>query len=275
MRVRIAPVALLALASCSRPAPPTPEPPTPPVVVTPAPADSSIPPPRVKPAMLRSGDKNPSEPCARFTFEDAEDENLGTGKAKLLRRNAPIRDGVMHLNGIYPISKEGDSASFAQVRTPSLVYDGFAVAVRFKADEFAKVHESVTNPVLVAGPDYRWFILSRNSAGKLVVELNQGKTSFVAESVRLEAGKWTVVACSVDLPRRKVLVFANGEKALEAQLPADFAWKVAEGDSRESDKVWLFINFSNGQAFKGSVGGLLVYDTALNADQMAKIPLKP
>src|SRR5262245_11316729 len=102
MRVRIAPAALLDVEACSRqPAPTTAPTPAPPTVFPPDPVDSSIPPPRLKPETPRGGDTNQPQPYARFTFDDDEDENLGAGKATLLRRNAPVRDGAMYLNGIY------------------------------------------------------------------------------------------------------------------------------------------------------------------------------
>lgn len=278
MRVRVAPAALLALAACSRPAPPEP-PPAPAVVVTPgpaAPADASIPPPREKPGAARVEDTNQPRPYARFTFEDDEDENLGAGKATLLRRHAPVCSGAVHLNGVYPLGAKDTPASVVTVRTRDLVYDGFTVAVRFRADGFAPPrHPSQHHPVVVAGQAYRWFALSRNAAGNLVVELNQGRPSFEVKAAPVEAGRWAALACSVDVPRRRVLVFADGRKALDAKLPPDFEWKVAAGDAREADKVWLFVNYANGLTFRGEVDELLIYDTALNADQLARVPLRP
>lgn len=282
MRARIATaVTLLAVAACSRPTPvptppgsPTPiQPATP--SVTPGQPDPKQPDPKPKPKdETPAEDPNQPKPYARFTFENDEDANLGTGKVLLLRRNAPVKDGAAVLNGVYPLGPDEDKASVLTVRTPQLVYDGFTVGIRFRADEFPP-DRFRNNAILVAGRAYRWFALSRTEAGTLVVELNQGRPAFEVKTPPIDAGKWTTVACSVDRPRRKIVVFVNGKKVLEDKLPADFSWAVEESEEREADKVWMFVNFSTGKTFKGAVGGFVFYDTPLTAEQMAKIPLKP
>src|SRR5262249_53539899 len=48
------------------------------------------------------------------------------------------------------------------------------------------------------------------------------------EGAALEAGKWTVVACSVDVPGRKVIVFLNGKQVADVDLPKDFELDVVD-----------------------------------------------
>jgi hypothetical protein len=222
------------------------------------------------PAALFAAD-DPPKPHVRLKF-DGNDKNEGTGKAKVTLKNTTFKDKALVVNGIYPFGeKDPEKASDVQIATPKMSYDAFSVAVRFKADEFG----DRGNPVIVGGPDYRWFHVGANGAGNLSVRLNGGDQVFEAKDTKLPTGKWVVVACSVSVKDKKVIVFVDGKKADEFALPDGFAFSVATSDAKDRDKLWTTINYSNSGTFKGQIDEFIIYDTALSAEQLAKVPLKP
>ena len=222
-------------------------------------------------AFVPADDPDLPRPHAHFKF-DGNDKNRGAGEVKLALRNAETRDKALVLNGLYPFGPDVEKASDVRIATPKLEYEAFTVALRFKAAEFAKKKNT---PLLVGGPGYRWFAIERNEAGNLELGLNNGRDTFEARNTPVPADEWTVVACSVFTFRKKAVVTVNGKKAVEFALPKDFTWAVASTTAKDTEKVWLFTNFSTGCTFKGLVSELLIYDESLTPDQLAKIPLKP
>ena len=223
------------------------------------------------PAAIVLAADDPPKPHVRLKF-DGNTKDEGTGKAKVTLKNTTFKEKALVVNGIYPFGeKDPEKASDVQIATPKMSYDAFTVAVRFKADEFS----DKGNPVIVGGPGYRWFHVGANGAGNLSVRLNGGDQVFEAKDTKLAANKWVVVACSVSAKDKKVNVFVDGKKADEFALLNDFAFTVATTDAKDRDRVWTTINYSNSGTFKGMIDELIIYDTALTAEQLAKVPLKP
>jgi len=280
MPPRIAFISICLLASfaigCGRPAHVKPDPTTEPepIIVPPV----TLPNPPTPPVKLPVKPPQPEEvalpkPHVLYTF-DGDKSNRGLGDAQLRILNAPLNSGFISLNGQYP--QGSDTASDVTVTTPDIGYSGFTVAVRFKADQFAKPREGTdgVSPILVAGPGYRWFEIGRNSDGCVEVTFNNNRER-IATRVEIAAEKWSVVICSVDALIGRMTVSVNGGNPERFDLPRKFAFEVAATDQRDIDKVWGFVNYSNGLTYKGQVGGFLIYDTALTAEQITKIPLKP
>ena len=214
---------------------------------------------------------DPPKPHVRLKF-DGNTKDEGTGGAKVTLKNTTYKDKALVINGLYPGSAaDAAKASDVQIATPKLSYDAFTVTVRFKADEF-KEHGG---PVVVGGPGYRWFHVGANGAGNLSVRFNNGDNAFEAKDTKLAANKWIVLACSVSVKDKKVIVFVDGKKADEFALPEDFALRVATSDAKDKDRVWTTTNFSNSGTFKGQIDELIIYDKALTEEQLAKVPLKP
>ncbi len=118
------------------------------------------------------------------------------------------------------------------------------------------------------------FGLSRSEAGNLVVSFNNNSWRQEIKGASLETDKWTVVACSVDIPRRKVLIRLNARKVDEIELPRGFVLWTADSTLKDSDKIWSFSNLGNGNVFHGLVDEFLIYESALNAEALAEVPLR-
>src|SRR5205807_50571 len=127
------------------------------------------------------------------------------------------------------------------------------VAPRFKAEDFMRRKDNL----VTGGTFYRWFGLERSEAGNLRVTFNNGDYKHEVDGAKLEPGKWLVVACAVDIPKRKVLAYLNGRKVDDFELPAEFRLRVVGSKNASADKVWAFTNYSNGNVFHGLVDSLL------------------
>jgi hypothetical protein len=156
-------------------------------------------------------------------------------------------------------------------RTPKLNYSAFTVALRFKAEEFDRTKRNL----LTGGTSHRWFGLPRSDAGNLTVTMNNQRFSQEVRGAALSAGKWTLVACSVDLPGRKVVAYLNGKKVGDIDLSAGFKLDVVTSRVKEADKEWSFTNYSNGTVLHGLVDELIIYGKALGDRELAVVPLRP
>ena len=82
---------------------------------------------------------------------------------------------------------------------------------------------------MTGGTFYRWFGLERSEAGNLRVTFNNGDYKHEVDGAKLEPGKWLVVACAVDIPKRKVLAYLltrAGDTTYRMYLPT-----LAESDA--------------------------------------------
>jgi hypothetical protein len=217
----------------------------------------------------RGEDKPAAGSLAHFRFKgDAKDANKGNPEFEL--KNTEFKDDALYLNGIYEHNGKNDGYR-AVCKTPQLDYNKFTVAIRFKAEEFGE-HKS---NLFTGGTSHRWFGMNRSAEGNLTITLNNQEFSHEIKDAGLEQGKWTVVACGVDLAARKVMVYLNGKQVATIDLPADFKLRVIESDAKDRDKVWSFTNYSNGTVFHGLVDELIIYGKMLSAEEFAKIPLHP
>ena len=211
---------------------------------------------------------------AHYRFDgDAKDATNKNGEFSL--NNTEFRDNALYLNGIY--EKSGASNGYlASCIIPGLNYEKFSVAMRFKADELIRRK----NNLITCGRSYRWFGLEQSPNGKLQVTFNNGRFRKEIEGASLEAGKWTVVACSVDVGGRIVNVALDGKRVATLDLSEDFMLDVVKDSTEQNwkgtgDRDWLFTNYGNGNVFHGLVDELIIYGSALDADELEKIPLQP
>ncbi len=108
------------------------------------------------------------------------------------------------------------------------------------------------------------------------------KISFNNQTFNRELGnsllyplRWTVIACGFDLAKRRVHVYLNGVKVAQIALPPDFKLDVVGSDWEETDKEWMFTNYSNAAVFHGLVSDLIIYDRFLSPAKFAAIGLQP
>ncbi len=225
---------------------------------------------------------------AHFRFNgNAEDVNEGNPEFKL--QNTEFRDNALYLNGRYEFSTAKDGYR-AICKTAPLDIENFTVALRFKSEE----SDIGTRNLFTGGVDvYRWFGLERSRSGNLVVMLNNGLFQKEVKGAALENGKWTVLACSVDIPARKVITAVNGKNVGVIEIPKDFRTidipkqfegidlpmeieaSIAQLRKKDTEKDWSFTNYSHGGCFHGLVDELIIYGRALSTEELEKIPLRP
>ena len=206
---------------------------------------------------------------ARFDF-NGNGQSL-QGDAEFRLKNTELRQSALYVNGEFA---NYDASGFDAVAVPATNYDSFTVALRFKAESFDKAFDDKT--LVMAGALYRWFGLRRAKDGSLEVTFNNGDKVLPMPDVRLEAGKWTTLTCSVDIVARTVLVTLNddptaqGGNIVTAQLPQDFALEVKEAAKGNPafDKSWTFTDYGSGNTFHGLVDELVIYSRALTFGEM-------
>ena len=116
------------------------------------------------------------------------------------------------------------------------------------------------------------FGLCRSDTGRLAVTLNNGRYLQKAP-VELKPDEWYSVVCSVDLAERSIRVYVNGEAAPPIAIPKDFELSVVSSKFKQSDKVWSFVNYSNGEVFHGLVDELRIYNETLSSKAAAGLKL--
>ncbi|MFO0878354.1 MAG: sigma-70 family RNA polymerase sigma factor [Gemmataceae bacterium] len=213
--------------------------------------------------------KPPITPYAHFLF-DGTARNEGTGTAELRLRNTKFTDNALELNGIYDEPGNRKDAYKAICETPRMNYEKFSIALRFKADEFGEGKSHLFSGGAGTG---RWFGLSRSARGNLAVMTNTGEFQKEIDGARLEEGKWTVVACSVDVARQQVILALNGKKVAVLDFAKDAPLKIDLGDGRAN--FWTFTDYSTPDVFHGFVDELRLYDRALSEQELEEIPLRP
>jgi len=210
---------------------------------------------------LAQDEIRPPGAIARFRFRgNTEDESQSGSASQFQQTGAQITKDGLYLNGVY-------YSYHAIAQTPKLNYDAFTVVLGFDAHSF----EQGRSNLVTGGRSHRWFGLHRSGAGNLTVTFNNQRFSREIVGAALQPGRPTVVACGVDLPNKKVLVYLDGAKVGEIDLPDHFQLEVVDSDAKERDKVWSFANYSNAQAFHGLVTELTIYNRILSTEELEKI----
>jgi hypothetical protein len=206
-------------------------------------------------------------PMAKFDF-NGNPKNTGTGDATMELLNTRYEGGALHLNGAYEHGREKGYRVLARV--PGLDYAKFTVAVRLKPKLLSN-----RNVIVVGGTSYRWIQLVCSRDGSLQLTLNNQRQSYEIEAVKIRADEWVVVGCSFDGAQKKVLVCVDGEQPTEIQLDRDFAFEIMKAPiaSQQRDRVWTFTNYSNGTTLEGLVDEIVVWDMAMTADQLIRLPV--
>lgn len=211
-------------------------------------------------------ESQPSPPLAHFTF-NGHAQSASPVEVEWDLRRAEFRDDALYLNGIYEFGPDAANGYHAICRTPALKFTAFTATLRFKAESFA--NDPARMCLLVGGRQLRWFTLERSQAGNLRVTFNNGAFEHDLMNTTLEAGKWTVVSCGVDLDARKVIAYLDGKPAGEFSLPTDFRWEVVGSKFEAPDKLWTFVNYSNTNLFHGLVDELIIHNRMLSSEEFA------
>ncbi len=213
--------------------------------------------------------QTPPEPLAHFRF-DGNANNEVKGTRSFFLKNTEFRENALYLNGKYDFRGPADAYK-AYFLTESLDYNSFAVALRFKAEDFTYLKTNL----ITGGSNYRWFSMGLSPKGNLMIALNNGRFKFEADGAVLAPNKWMVAAFSMDLASQTFLVTLDGILVGEGRLPDDFVVDAASLDIKGSDKRWFFTNYSNARVFHGLVDELIIYGRGLSEGEIRNIPLRP
>lgn len=196
---------------------------------------------------------------AHYEFDGNANELNGTGFAFDLR-NTQFNNGALVLNGQYEHAARGFGYR-AIANTPNQSYDSFTVAVRFKAQSFADRNKTI----LCGGRSYRWFQICAGQDNAVSVTLNNQRISHTFQNLKLRPGRWHQIACAVDIPKGFVAVVLDSNRAEVFRLPPGFKLDVVGSNREQSDKNWMFTNYSFGDAFYGLIDELTILRGTMQA----------
>jgi hypothetical protein len=125
--------------------------------------------------------------------------------------------------------------------------------------------------LITGATSYRWLILSRNNSKQLNIAFNNDNVGLNFPDVELRERLWMRLACSFDLPRRRVLVTLDGRKLADLTLPPDFSLNVIGSKGDATDRLFTFTNYSSGQTFGGEIDDLIVCPRAMTEDQLSRL----
>jgi hypothetical protein len=216
-----------------------------------------------------------SDLLAHFPFNGNAKDDIGLNPDFELK-NTRFVDGTIYLNGQYRNLNDDAHGPVgpgyrAIGRVSKLDYRTFSVILRFKLET---PPEGAGQPNLLAGGIYyRWFGLrfSRADGGKIIVYFDNGDFAARVEGSLVRPEVWTVVACTVDLPKRRVIVYQDGKNVGTIELPPDFVLDVLNADPKYADKAWSFTNYANANVFRGWVDDFALYGTVLSDDDIARL----
>jgi hypothetical protein len=215
---------------------------------------------------------------AHFAFNGNAKDETGLNPDFALK-NTTFVDGTLYLNGRYlNLDDDGHPRGAPGYRAigeiSQLDYRTFSVIVRFKLET---APEGAGQPnLLTAGNHYRWFGLrfSDKAGGKLIVYFDNGDFATRVEGSLIRPEVWTVIACAVDVPNHRVIVYQDGRNVGTIELPQDFVLDVLNPDekyAKYADKAWSFTNYANAGVFRGWVDDFAVYGTVLSDDDLARL----
>jgi len=185
--------------------------------------------------------QQPARLIAHFPL--TTDLNDATGNHPPIRAsNAPIvpAKGIF-CNGLIPRPPvEG-----CDVRTPALSGLSFS-SLSMSAQFFISRMRTLTNPVFVGGPTYRWLYADLGDRGR--VRLGYNSNQFAECSVKYRVGVWHEVTITFD--GRAATLYLDGVRGCSATTTLN------TGEQR----VVLLTNTANATAFYGVLRDLRVYD---------------
>lgn len=162
---------------------------------------------RVKQSLLK-----PAKPLAHLRFNDRVRDIAGAD-SELIPQDSPVNEGTLVGDG--KIRKAGETRF--RVKTPSLNYRTFTVAVRFRLKE-AGIGEQ---PIVTCGPQTGWF-RARVRNGHLLVNLSGGDRRY--GSVEIDAGpvrasQWYDLVCFARRAELETRLFLNGKEVKRKWIP--------------------------------------------------------
>ena len=232
---------------------------------------------RVKKSLLK-----PAKPLAHFRFNDRV-RDIADADSKVITQDVTVNEGAFIGDGQIRKARE----TRFRVKTPSLNYRSFAVAVRFRLIDVGAGDQ----PILTCGPETGWFWV-RVKDGHLLVNLESGDRRYRSREMDagpVEAGKWYDLVCFARRDEFESRVFLNG-KAVQrcTTVPAGaFAPESLDAGSQrnmrilprsiaaeslnnlllnvsESEKEWSFRDPRTGHTIHGQIDEFIVFERDLS-----------
>jgi hypothetical protein len=210
--------------------------------------------------------------------------------------NAPFTNGVLYVNGqydpnghfvnylgtapmgelryesftvaldFYPLPRKRGRANFKPIETKLDTWTGGRYARWLGFDG----NRDNTENILTGGYGYRWIGFNRRH-GVLNLTLNNQRFVRQFAAAPVKPSRWHNLICSVDLQRKKILTFFDGQPLDAITLPADFKLEVIGSPAEAEDREFTFSNLSNGSVFFGYAAHLKILGRALTEAELASL----
>ncbi len=241
---------------------------------------------RIKQSLLKS-----AKTLAHFRFNDRV-RDISGADSKAITRDVTVKEGALVGDG--KIRKAGETKF--RVKTPSLNYRSFAVAVRFRLKDVGAGEQ----PILTCGPETGWFRV-RVKDGHLRVNLEGGDRRYRSKEMDagpVEAGKWYDLVCFANRTEMESRVFLNGKAVQRRFTPTAGAFIPESPDAgnqrdfriiprsiaaeslnkpllnvSESEKEWSFRDPRTGRTFHGQIDEFIVFERALSVGEAEDLRL--
>jgi hypothetical protein len=183
---------------------------------------------------------------------------VGSGASWSVTGNVTLGSGGLTFGGVYGLPGSGDDAT-VPLSFGSTTFDpsAFTFAVQCVMSDMA-----VTHSILVGGTSYRWLIAQADTAGNLVIELNNHAVHLPL-GMSIAAGLTNTLVLNFNAGALTLTAWLNGN-GVTLPLPPGFVL-----DAPSFDYVLSGTDFSSGRAFEGTwnwvfaVNGLLSSDTVV------------
>ena len=140
---------------------------------------------------------------AHYKFDGSAHDESGL-RNRVLIPDAEYRNRALHLDGSYGM-QAGYPKMLATFWTPQLDSSSLTVVMRVQAET------KEGKPLLIGGPLKRWFAMERLDDGRLRIACDSWGWVHDVDAPRLEVGRWHLIACGIDLARRKCIVSIDGQ----------------------------------------------------------------
>lgn len=195
------------------------------------------------------------KPLAIFQFDGNANDSTGNIGNKVCFNDQPKFKG----DALYHDGEYGRGNEVPSCHTPYIDFNAFTVAIRFKAASFTDEN------IIAGGRGSRWISFRAHKDGENPsrnLQITFNNQDFEYEyPVKVETEKWYSLVCGVDLKKRTVTTYLNGDRLPSLRLPEDFKLRVANRDLtyQADEKRWCLANYSNGQTFHGLIDELAVF----------------
>lgn len=176
--------------------------------------------------------------------------------------NAPFTSDGIYLAGNYGSYDANDTqGNLASFHIPNFNLQDFAVAVKFKTVESNSYSETLN--ILSLSRGCRHLNIYTNSNDQLGLQLNNGDITEYSE-IYTHPEQWYKILCSYQASSQTTKLYVNGSLVLTMKGRIDDTHCGSANDFSTTD-------FSNGNAFKGYLKDLKVYNRAITPDDLKQI----